>query len=77
MDAMDKMIDMSMKYASATGRLYGAVIGAMLYDDDIQIGKFNVLYEALKYADETLGREMDPFDKTRLEEKRKEIETIK
>jgi hypothetical protein len=77
MDAMDKMIDMSMKYASATGRLYGAVIGAMLYDNNIQIDKFNMLYETLNYVDETLGREMDPFDKTRLEEKLEEIKNTK
>ena len=77
MDAMDKMIDMSMKYVSATGRLYGAVIGAMLYDDDIQIGKFNMLYETLNYVDETLGRQMDPFDKACLEEKLEEIKNAK
>ena len=77
MDAMDKMIDMSMKYASATGRLYGAVIGEMLYNDDIQIDKFNMLYETLNYVDETIGREMDPFDKARLEEKLEEIKNTK
>jgi len=77
MEAIDKMIDMSMKYASATGRLYGAIIGEMLYDNNIQIDKFNMLYETLNYVDETLGREMDPFDKTRLEDKRKEIEKLK
>jgi hypothetical protein len=49
----------------------------MLYDDNIQIEKFNMLYETLNYVDETIGREMDPFDKARLEEKREEIEKLK
>ena len=68
----NKMEEMAMRYAQATGHLQGVVISMALYDD-ITPQQFKFIYSALERSTELAGQSMSDFDRERLQQRAKEM----
>ena len=76
MDSLtNKMEEMAMRYAQATGHLQGVLISMALYDD-ITPRQFKFIYSALERSIELAGQSMSDFDRERLQKRAIELSAI-